>query len=213
MFSKETTVFLQDLKADNTRAWFTQNKARYTSHVKDAAKAFCDDLTPRLAVQYNTDVTAKIFRIHRDLRFSKDKTPYNTHVHISLSDAATGAAWMFGLQPDELVIGYGLFAFDKQRLARWRDVVAGPAGDTLSDLIQEAQNAGLRLSEPDLKRVPSPHPADHQNAILLRQKGIAVWQDGLALVQAMGATAGAEISHALRVFDPIRNWMVEHLPA
>ncbi|MDE9451250.1 DUF2461 domain-containing protein [Aliiroseovarius sp. Z3] len=213
MFTKETTAFLRDLKANNTRDWFAQNKARYSSQVKDAAKTFCDDLAPRLAAQYGTEVTTKMFRIHRDLRFSKDKTPYNAHVHISFSDAATGAAWMFGLQPDDLVIGYGLFAFDKPRLTQWREVVAGPAGDQLSDLFGNAQKAGLRLSEPELKRVPAPYPADHPNSMLLRRKGIAVWQDALSLDQAMGETAGANMANAFHAFDPIRNWMVDRMPA
>ncbi|SEW29766.1 TIGR02453 family protein [Aliiroseovarius sediminilitoris] len=213
MFTKETLAFLGDLKANNTRDWFTENKARYTLHVKDAAKVFCDDLASRLAARYGTDVTAKMFRIHRDLRFSKDKTPFNAHVHIGFGDAATGAAWMFGLHPDELKIGYGLFAFDKQRLALWRDVVAGSAGDKLTDLLEDARQNGLRIPEPELKRVPSPYPADHPNATLLRHKGLAVWQDAFHLDHALGHDAGTRIADALRAFDPLRNWMVEHLPA
>ncbi|MCK8483110.1 TIGR02453 family protein [Aliiroseovarius sp. S2029] len=213
MFTTETLDFLQDLKANNTRDWFANNKALYETHIKTAAKTFSDDLAQRLAARYRTDVSAKIFRIHRDLRFSKDKTPYNTHVHIGFGDAATGAAWMFGLQPDDLVIGYGMFTFDKPHLTRWREAVQGRPGDQLINLMETARQSGLRLSEPELKRVPSPYPADHRNATLLRRKSIAIWRDDLPLEHALGGDAGADLAHAMRVFDPVRDWMIDHLPA
>ncbi|MCK8464242.1 TIGR02453 family protein [Aliiroseovarius sp. S1339] len=212
MFTRETVSFLKDLQASNSKDWFAANKARYVTHVKDAATQFCDDLAPRLAARYDTKATSKVFRIHRDLRFSRDKTPYNAHVHISFTDTATGAAWMFGLQPDTLTIGYGVFAFDKSKLTQWRDRVAGPDGDKLSILLNPANNGGLRLSEPELKRVPSPHPTDHANADLLRRKGLALWHDGLPLDRAFGVDAPAAIGDAMQVFDPVRNWMVRVLP-
>jgi len=211
MFSLETVTFLRALADNNEKPWFEANKPRYITHVRDAARSFCDTLAPRLAAQHNTEVTSKLFRIHRDLRFSKDKTPYNTHVHLSFADAATGASWMVGLQTDSLVVGYGVFAFDKPGLAHWRDVVATDAGDRLSTLLGKAQTQGLRQSEPDLKRVPSPFPADHQNATLLRHKGIALWKDGLPQEAIFGAGGPERINAELDSLTPLRSWMVEAL--
>ena len=212
MFSTETITYLQGLQANNTKEWFEANKAHYVTHIKDAAAQFCDDLTPRLAARYDTKVTSKVFRIHRDLRFSKDKTPYNAHVHIGFTDAITGATWMFALHPDGLVIGFGVFVFEKSKLAQWRDAVAGSAGCELTDILDTACKTGLRLPEPELKRVPSPYEDDHPNANLLRRKGLAIWQDGLPLDRAFGPNAGAAISDAMQVFDPVRNWMLNALP-
>ncbi|WP_371168442.1 DUF2461 domain-containing protein [Aliiroseovarius sp. 2305UL8-7] len=213
MFDTSTVTFLNELKANNTKDWFAANKPTYERHVKDAAASFCDDLAPRLAARYQTDVTSKVFRIHRDLRFSKDKTPYKTNVHVSFRDSATGAAWMFGLQPDTLVVGFGLFAFDRNVLPRWRETVAGAAGDELQGALDKAVASGLRLSELDLKRVPAPYDAQHQNADLLKRKGLAVWRDGLAQEIAFGPQAPKHIAETMQVFDPVRNWLRTYLPA
>ena len=212
MFDQDTVTFLTELKVNNTKEWFAQNKPRYDLNVKKAAAWFCDDIAPRLAARYDTKITSKVFRIHRDLRFSKDKTPYSAHVHISFADAATGAAWMFGLQPDELVVGFGLFAFNKDKLDTWRECVSGTEGDKLQKILSQSEQRGLRVSEPELKRVPKPYSSDHENAVLLRRKGLAIWRDGLDQDTAFGAMGPEKITDALAVFDPLRQWMLQNIP-
>lgn len=82
----------------------------------------------QLSDRYDVSVTAKLYRINRDLCFSKDKTPYNTHIHISFPDPAAKAAWMIGFETDRLVLGDGAFAFDPKRLAQGREQVSGRQG-------------------------------------------------------------------------------------
>jgi len=81
-FAPQAVAFLTDLKANNNREWFAAHKADYEVYVKEASVAFC-----RLMVEALDDMTgaahqAKIFRIYRDVRFAKDKTPYKTYQHI-----------------------------------------------------------------------------------------------------------------------------------
>ncbi len=88
-FTPELFGFLRDLDANNDRAWFKANHARYEEHVKEPALRFINDFASRLAkisphfVADSRPVGGSLFRIHRDTRFSKDKTPYktNTGVH------------------------------------------------------------------------------------------------------------------------------------
>ncbi|WP_298909871.1 TIGR02453 family protein [uncultured Aliiroseovarius sp.] len=206
-FSDGTLSFLRDLSENNNRDWFTENKPRYEAHIKEAAAQFADTLTQRLAASYATDVTARIFRMHRDLRFSKDKTPYNTHVHIGFADAQTGASWMIGLQTDHLVVGYGIFAFEREALDHWRETVAGPQGEVLQVLHAKAESDGLRISEPELKRVPMSWEADHPHGDLLRRKGIVWWNDHVPQAEIMGPDGPAMIAIELRAMEPLRNWM------
>ena len=211
MFDAETIRFLTDLSAQNSRDWFTENRARYDTHVAAPAKAFVGSLEAALSRHTGGPVTSKLFRIHRDVRFSKDKTPYNTHVHMAWHSADAPLWWMVGLQIDTLVIGYGCFGFEKSRLDVWRETVAGAAGAALDDLLTGMQAQGLRISAPELKRVPAPFAADHPRGALLRHKSLAVWNDHLPQSAAFGDDAPARLARELTAFDPLHRWFQDNL--
>lgn len=208
MIERDAADFLADLKANNARDWFNDNRARYVQALKTPGAAFAKALAGELAGLHGGPVKAKVFRINRDLRFSRDKTPYNAHLHISVADGEGGAAWMFGLDPEKLVIGYGCFAFAKQALDAWRTAVAGPDGAALAD---ELAAAKLRLDPPALKRVPAPHGQDHPRAGLLRRKGLAVWIDDLPQDMCFGPQGPARIAKRLSATDPVRLWLRAHV--
>src|SRR5262245_19253422 len=87
----ETQAFLRDLAANNDRNWFQANKARYERAYKAPAEAFTAEIRPRIEALAGQPTGAKIFRIHRDVRFAKDKSPYNTHLHIGfMTEPAAG---------------------------------------------------------------------------------------------------------------------------
>jgi uncharacterized protein (TIGR02453 family) len=176
-FSDETVAFLTDLRANNTREWFADNKAAYERTVKKAGGDFAAQICVELEALTGIAHAAKIFRIHRDLRFSKDKTPYNTHLHISFLPERTNVAWFFGLDPDGMAVGAGVFGFEKAALAAYRDRVIGPDGDRLAAILASLENDGVRVGEPALKRVPQGFDPDHPRASLLRHKGLTVWSD------------------------------------
>jgi len=207
MFSVETNRFLTDLAANNSRDWFTANRARYDAHVAGPAKTFCTGFEAAMTRHIGTRVTGKIWRINRDLRFSADKTPYNAHVHIGFAEAGSPMIWMVGLEPDRLVIGYGAFALDGATLDRFRAAVDSPAGAALDRILSELRAGGLRVDPPALKRVPAPYAADHPRAALLRHKSLAVWNDGLPLPEAYGDGAPARLVAAMQVFDPLHAWV------
>jgi uncharacterized protein (TIGR02453 family) len=137
----------------------------------------------------------RIFRIHRDVRFSKDKTPFNAHLHISF--AAGGGCkdgapvWMFGLDPGGVTLGAGIFAFPPSQLERWRALCGAPGGARLASTLAALAQDGIRLSDPELKRVPAPYNADHPRGTDLRRKGLTAWIDDLDPALAFGIE-GAE---------------------
>lgn len=176
-FLPETTAFLKDLKANNTRDWFQANKGVYEKVLRDPAKHFCTTMTGHLADFTGLPHGSKTFRIHRDLRFSKDKTPYNTHLHISFAaiDMPEAPQWFFGLEIDRLVLGTGLFAFSPGTLAAYRNALSGTAGDRLAELLGRLREKGAHVSDAELKKVPRGFPANHRHGDLLRRKSLAVW--------------------------------------
>lgn len=210
MLSPETVKFIKDLSANNDRDWFKANEHRYKQHYKIAADAFSENLAAELGKALGATPVPKVFRIFRDVRFSKDKTPYNPHLRIGFSMPGTPPdhpMWMAGLELERLVVGVGKFGFEKDVLERFRERVAGPEGAALAQLLADLTASGARLSEPDLKRVPAPYPKDHPRADLLRHKGLAVWRDHDGHSDAFGEVGPARVAKSMLKLRPIYDWM------
>src|ERR1044072_7392011 len=113
-FSPALFAFLRELSDHNEREWFHANKARYEDDIKEPALAFIEDMgyrLPQVAPHLTADKRA-LFRIYRDTRFAKDKTPYKTHVGIYFRHASSGEADTAGmylhLEPRRVHRGHGL---------------------------------------------------------------------------------------------------------
>lgn len=129
-FSKETLRFLADLAAHNDRAWFLANKARYEEHVKEPALCFIVDAgrpLAKIAPEVRADprpVGGSLFRIHRDVRFAKDKSPYKTHAGIHFRHQAAKDAHAPGfylhIDPAGSFMGCGIWHPDAAALAAIR---------------------------------------------------------------------------------------------
>lgn len=179
-FSKEALEFLTDLKSNNRRDWFDQHRKTYEVEIREPTKEFARQMSDALGQFTGRTHDAKVYRINRDIRFSRDKTPYNAHIHISFapqSDQASPPMWFFGLSPEKLSLGCGVFQYDKEGLTRFRSAMAGPQGAALIRLAEEMQAQGQRVSAPDLKRVPPGYDAAHPRGAALRRKGFSGWKD------------------------------------
>lgn len=210
MITRETLAFLADLKRNNDRDWFNANKARYEAVLKVPSQAFAADIAKKLAAFLATPIEARIFRIHRDVRFSADKTPFNPYLHIAFgpTNPKPGTpSFMIGIEPDDLVIGFGCLVFPNPALLRWRERVAGKAGEVLQAQVEILAAKGMRLSDPELKRVPAPYPGDHPRERLLRHKGFAAWHDFARPDPALGPSGTDTAFEAMRPFRPLYEWM------
>ncbi len=140
------------------------------------AELLAEDLSRQTGVAH----APKLFRIYRDVRFAKDKSPYNPWLHIlwrpaSADDLAPG--WFFSCAPGELVLGLGVVSLKGPALTRYREWI-DKRGDLVSDAMTEvARASGAQLSDfgaAPLTRVPKHYAADHPHADLLKRKGIAM---------------------------------------
>jgi uncharacterized protein (TIGR02453 family) len=138
-FDDELFGFLSDLKRHNDRAWFTANKERYETKVRDPFLDFVADVGPELRkiskalVADPRPVGGSMFRIHRDVRFSKDKSPYKTHVgaHFQLGGKgdAHGPGYYFHLEPGRSLVGGGMWMPDPEALQAIRERISGRAAE------------------------------------------------------------------------------------
>lgn len=216
-FPPQAMRFLADLKANNDRVWFSAHRDVYEAAIRGPAEALIAALTPQLEAMSGEPVTPKIFRIHRDVRFSKDKSPYTTHLHIGFglgraegSDQPSRCGFYFGLEAERLLLGGGAFEFPGQRLDRYRAAVADTSrGEALTMLVAQLTAAGYAFGDPALKRVPAPYPADHPRSELMRRKGLNAWRE---LTDRSLIESPALINDVLGVFEtlvPLNRWIGE----
>jgi uncharacterized protein (TIGR02453 family) len=185
-FKPEAIQFLVDLGEHNERTWFQPRKAEYERLLKEPLEALVTSLQDRLkqrSVPLLADPKRSIFRIYRDTRFSKDKSPYKTNVGASMPwiDDASGADQVvhgngayFHFEPGNMYAGGGMWMPDKSRLdALRRAVVDDP--DRVRAAIEDpgfVAAFGSVSSHDTLQRVPPGYPADHPMADLLRAKDL-----------------------------------------
>ena len=191
-FSRDGVQFLADLAEHNDRAWFQPRKAEYERLLKEPLEALCEALAKGFAargVPMSADPRRSPFRIYRDTRFSKDKTPYKTHVSASFPwvggaadgspdtvrerEGPGGVGGYFHFQPGEIYVGGGMWHPEPTRLVGWRSVVANdPAGVRRAiDDPRFVKEFGAVHGD-SLKRVPSGFPPDHPEADLLKLKDV-----------------------------------------
>ena len=188
-FSPDAIDFLAELAQNNDRSWFQPRKAEYESLLKEPMEALVAGLADAFAARQlpmQADPKRSIFRIYRDTRFAKDKSPYKTHLGASFpwveskdpeadfshTEHANGA--YFHLQPGNNYVGGGMWHATKPRLDAFRQAIVADEGRVRAALEEPAFLAefGPVESHDTLKRVPPGYPADHALADLFRYKDI-----------------------------------------
>lgn len=170
--------FFSELSENNTHKWFDARKAIYEAEIKRPAGLLAEVVGDELTRITGEQLRPKLFRIHRDIRFSKDKTPYHTHLHLMWRPDIEGApSWFLGISPRYLLVGMGLMQLNGPGLDRYRVLIDSQGAEISQSLTVAGRRVGAELSDwgpPPLKRVPKPFSAQHRHAELLKRKSFAV---------------------------------------
>lgn len=183
-FSPAAFQFLVDLAFNNERSWFQPRKAQYERLLREPLQALCADLAvefARLGIPLCPDPRKSPFRIYRDTRFSRDKTPYKTNVAASFpwvggssatSEGRHGGGYVH-FSPEGSWMGGGMWHPEKARLDAFRRAVDREPEHALAALENPRFRARFEPVHGDsLKRMPPGYPADHPHADLLRLKDV-----------------------------------------
>jgi uncharacterized protein (TIGR02453 family) len=189
-FRPEAIQFMADLAVNNDRAWFQPRKAEFERLLKEPLEQLVVAVGERFAargIPLLADPKRSPFRIYRDTRFSRDKSPYKTHLAATFpwvqapehgpeqADASPhGNGGYFNFQPGEMYVGGGMWMPEKTRLDAFRRAVVDEPGRVSAALEDPAFVAwfdGVHSHE-ELKRVPPGLPRDHPMADLFRWKDI-----------------------------------------
>jgi len=179
-FSPALFTYLRDLKKNNDRDWFKANKARYDGVVLEPALAFIEDFEPHLHaisrhfVADPRPVGGSLFRIYRDTRFAKDKSPYKTHTGIhfrhELAKSAHAPGFYLHLEPGQVFLGAGIWRPDTEPLAQIRTAIAEDP-DRWKRTTRAKRFAELySLGGDSLKRAPAGFDPEHPLIEELKRK-------------------------------------------
>jgi uncharacterized protein (TIGR02453 family) len=223
-FSEDGIQFLLELQAEQNRAWFKAHQADFDRLWKRPLEAFVFELRDRLAPVFRgiNEVEPHFFRIQRDTRFARDKSPYKTYVAANMpvraptegehTHSAPGVYVSFGLEGEFIAIGS--WHMPPEVLARYRAALDHPRrGPEAQRIYATLKEHGWDLASMEtLKRVPPPFAQDHPRAELLRRKGLAFSvqpQDGLSATP--GLLDWSE--QRLREAAPMVKWLDKALAA
>ncbi|MFH2009192.1 MAG: DUF2461 domain-containing protein [bacterium] len=170
-FTPALFKFLKELKAHNDRDWFKAHKDQYDRDVKEPALAFIRDFAPRLqkiSPHFRADprpVGGSLFRIQRDTRFSKDKSPYKTHTGIQFRHEAGKDAHCPGfylhLEPGSVFVGLGIWHPDSQTAGRIRASLDEHPADWKRAVYGKPFSTRYSLQGDSLKRPPRGFDPEH----------------------------------------------------
>jgi uncharacterized protein (TIGR02453 family) len=170
-FTKKTFGFLRDLAENNNREWFQANKSRYEEEVKEPALEFIRDFSvplKGLSPHFKADPRANggsLFRIYRDTRFSKDKSPYKTHTGIQFrhdrGKDAHAPGFYLHLEPKQCFVGLGIWHPDGAALKKIRGGLVDDGTGWKKALSGKAFRDRFQLSGDSLVRPPKGFDADH----------------------------------------------------
>ena len=198
-FPEELLDFYEGLAADNSKAYWTDHKRVYDECVAAPMRALLDELEPAFGV-------AKMFRPYRDVRFSKDKSPYKTRQYAVVHRGDQGL--YLGVDATGLHLGGGSYHVTTEQVGRIRaavdDDVTGPQ---LTALLKTLRRKGFEIGGDQLKRVPKPWDADHPRADLLRHKSLIAVVDHQPAPWLHTVKAKAEVIAAWKAVGPLNHWL------
>ena len=217
MSSVESSVFrfLKDLQKNNEREWFTANKAKYTAAHEEII-SFADDLLLEMKKHDDIETVSgkkSLFRIYRDVRFSKDKSPYKNHFSGSFK---RGSKWLrggyyFHIEPGKIFVGGGFFSPSKEDLQRVREEIVeddAPLRQILNDK-QFKKHFG-ELQGEQLKTAPKGFDKEHPAIDLIRYKQFYFISE-FSEEEAQSKDFAKKVSDRFALLRPYFNYMSDVL--
>jgi uncharacterized protein (TIGR02453 family) len=197
---EEALDFYEGLEADNTKSYWLAHREVYDTQVRGPM----DELLAELAPEFGP---AKIFRPYRDVRFSKDKSPYRTAIGAAIGDG------YIQLSARGLAAGSGMYEMAPDQLERYRQAVAGDVtGTELERVVGAVRGQGIEVRGHEvLKTAPRGYPADHERIELLRCKGLIAWQEWPAAAWLGTAAARQRVAGFLAATQPLASWLADHV--
>jgi uncharacterized protein (TIGR02453 family) len=218
---RETLTFLAGLSRNNEKAWFDAHREDYERFFMTPARELVMALAEPLrtlspSVHAEPKVNGSIMRINRDIRFSKNKSPYKDHLDLWFWDGPEKnwgcSGFFFRLTPKVLMLGGGMHHFERQLLERYRHAVVHPKkGARLLEAVHAVKKAGYEVGGSEYKRPPKGFTTDNERAPLLLHGGLFAGAD-VPVSKAFRGPGFVSLclSHYKKLL-PLHRWLVKDL--
>lgn len=213
-FPKGGVDFFRVLSVKQDREWFREHKADFQALWETPMRAFLAEVKAALASTFPQSVKAetKVFRIYRDTRFSKDKSPFKTSISgiVPLYPGGmmerVGFYFEFGPTP---FVAAGRWMMEPPVLKRFRKLVADDkTGAPFAKAVAQAEKQGFTVSsQQQLTRVPKPWAKDHPREALLRHKGFAFSFAAPTVEQLESPKLVGQVVKQLKLVAPVMKWV------
>jgi uncharacterized protein (TIGR02453 family) len=193
----EAVEFYEGLAADNSKTYWTAHKAVYEESVHAPMAALLAELEGEFG-------PGRIFRPYRDVRFSKDKTPYKTAIYATLE----GGGYV-GFRAEGLTVGRGYYRMAPDQIERYRMAVADDTtGPELVTALAKLAKAQVTVEGSEsLRSAPRGYPKDHPRIDLLRHRGLYAWRSWPVGAWLGTASAKKRVVDMLRSAEPLQTWL------
>lgn len=206
-FGPAAFEFFAKLAESNTRSFWEANRSTYEREIRTPMERLIENLDERFRPM-------RIYRPHRDTRFSTDKSPYKTFIG-AVGEQRGGSGHYVQISATGLLAGAGYPAFAPDQLARFRAAVDDAStGDDLARRVDEMKASGFPITggyAPSLKNPPKGFPRDHPRLALLKRKGLVLNHDVGKPAWLATPEALLRIQSLWRTFDPVGAWLNEHV--
>ncbi len=202
-WSEDCQRFFIGLELDNSKKYFEANRRTYEDSVKGPMVALLESLEADFG-------PGKVFRANRDIRFSKDKSPYKTNIAADVGMGSKGG--YLSLDARGFTVATGRYVMSPEEIARFRKKVAADASGTqLAGIVTRLMKSGYDIGGEELKRVPPPWPQEHARAELLRRKSLYVWKNYGLRPWLGSASARRYVVKMWTDAQPLNDWFKKNL--
>ena len=220
-FPKNAVKFLAKLKRNNNREWFESHREEFVASVLEPAQEFVLVLgemlravVPGIIAIPKTDKS--IFRLHRDIRFSKNKSPYKTNLGIIWWEGDRKkmecSGFYFHVEPDYIFLGAGQYMFTNELLKKYRRVVYNPDNaKELNTIVEKLKKKNFELGGKTFKRVPKGFDIEYPYADYFLYSGIYVYEE---LTDLKKLEKENPVDFAYKKFAemlPLHQWLVKNI--
>jgi uncharacterized protein (TIGR02453 family) len=206
-FGAGAVAWFEGLERDNTRTYFQATRDTYEDEVREPLTLLLEELS------VESGGVVHVFRQHRDVRFSPDKSPYKTRTYGVVGPGAGSAAALYAaVSSSGLYAGTGYWRMAPDQLERFRAAVIedGP-GEALADAVASVEREGVEIAPPALKTAPRGFPRDHPRVALLRYKDMFAGRQLPPGPDLATRTALEHVAGVRRAARPLTGWLDEHV--
>ncbi len=218
-FPKQCVKFYKELAKNNSKTWFDKHRNDYDNFVLNPARDFVSEMGNHLqkispGIHADPRVNKSLFKIFRDVRFSKDKRPLKTNLGIWFWQGEGKrfdySGFYFHMEPPNLMLAGGIHIFDSSRQKFFRDqVVHETHGPAMIKAIKRVEKAGYQVGGKHYKKIPASYDNNHKNAEYLLYNGLFA-SHTLKIPSEFYSTDLVKLAFkAYKAMNPVHQWLVE----